>query len=494
MEFVDGRPLSEIVPSDGLPVEPVLRYGAQIAARSRTPTSAASSIAISKRPMSPSTITGAEGARLRRRPTTLPRERPTSMTRSISPRTPAAVCRHARVHRAGGAARQSRLMRAATSGRLAWCSTNWQRVNCRSPAATSSRSRRRILRSPSPRAFPAHVPPMLRGIIQRCLAKDPAQRYQRAGEARAALEAVQSDAIPAAIPIAASRSRRPWLIGLVAVAIAALILGLSQRSRPSSSEHDAATGQLTAYRVDGVPDLRSVALSGRSHAHLRRHGSQRAASISTRRASPVARACSSRTTMRARRRRSFLPTVSASRSRDGMGPRRRRSGSSRRSAATCWRRFPGRRFRRGRLTAAARLPETDERRRHGAHHLAARRRGPAGPDAERQRVSISAKSRVVARRPPDRRRQRHRRDRRRDLAAAGRRWTRTSCDRGAQRGLLRLAGVHPRRSRHRSRVESRRRDEHLDPAARWRRADPSHHRPGRGRIAKRLGGSTPSRS
>ena len=101
-----------------------------------------------------------------------------------------------------------------------------------------------ILRAPVP-PFPAHVPPMMRGIIQRCLAKEPAQRYQRAGEVRAALEAVQSDAIPAAVPIAASRSRRPWLIGLVAVAIAALILVLSQRSRPSSWEHDAATGQLT---------------------------------------------------------------------------------------------------------------------------------------------------------------------------------------------------------------------------------------------------------
>ena len=31
MEFVDGRPLSELVPSHGLPVEPVLRYGTQIA-------------------------------------------------------------------------------------------------------------------------------------------------------------------------------------------------------------------------------------------------------------------------------------------------------------------------------------------------------------------------------------------------------------------------------------------------------------------------------
>ena len=44
------------------------------------------------------------------------------------------------------------------------------------------------------------VPPGLWAIIQRCLAKEPIQRYQRAGEVQAALEAVQS---------AANRFRRP---------------------------------------------------------------------------------------------------------------------------------------------------------------------------------------------------------------------------------------------------------------------------------------------
>src|ERR1700758_2855504 len=42
------------------------------------------------------------------------------------------------------------------------------------------------------------VPPGLWGIIQRCLAKEPMQRYQRAGEVQAALEAIQSGAIVSA--------------------------------------------------------------------------------------------------------------------------------------------------------------------------------------------------------------------------------------------------------------------------------------------------------
>src|SRR6266704_5706512 len=46
-----------------------------------------------------------------------------------------------------------------------------------------------------PEALGPPVPPGLWAIIQRCLAKEPMQRYQRAVEVQAALEAVQSAAI-----------------------------------------------------------------------------------------------------------------------------------------------------------------------------------------------------------------------------------------------------------------------------------------------------------
>ena len=49
-----------------------------------------------------------------------------------------------------------------------------------------------IMREP-PRALPARVPPGLRAIILRCLAKQPEQRYQRASEVKAALEALHSN-------------------------------------------------------------------------------------------------------------------------------------------------------------------------------------------------------------------------------------------------------------------------------------------------------------
>jgi serine/threonine-protein kinase len=53
------------------------------------------------------------------------------------------------------------------------------------------------------------VPPGLWGVIQRCLAKEPALRYQRAGEIQAALEALQSGAIVSADPGTMSLRPRP---------------------------------------------------------------------------------------------------------------------------------------------------------------------------------------------------------------------------------------------------------------------------------------------
>ena len=49
--------------------------------------------------------------------------------------------------------------------------------------------------SQAPRPLPSHVPAELGAVIGRCLEKDPAKRYQRAGELREALVAVQSGTV-----------------------------------------------------------------------------------------------------------------------------------------------------------------------------------------------------------------------------------------------------------------------------------------------------------
>jgi TolB-like protein/lipoprotein NlpI len=81
-----------------------------------------------------------------------------------------------------------------------------------------------ILNQP-PRALPAGVPPPLATVIERCLAKEPAQRYQRAGEVRSALEALQHGSAPAAWPgWRATLVDHRWPVVLAVLSSAVVIL------------------------------------------------------------------------------------------------------------------------------------------------------------------------------------------------------------------------------------------------------------------------------
>ncbi len=104
-----------------------------------------------------------------------------------------------------------------------------------------------ILRAPV-QPFNPHVPPILRSIILRCLAKDPAQRYQHAGEVRAALEAIQSD-----MTLIPPVTREPWRMnrGFVAATVVVLLIAavvsvwLLLGNRSGVWERTAAEGTLT---------------------------------------------------------------------------------------------------------------------------------------------------------------------------------------------------------------------------------------------------------
>ena len=78
----------------------------------------------------------------------------------------------------------------------------------------------------APPPLPARTPVELKLVIERCLEKEPARRYLRAGEVRAALEAIQSGAMtpsPARRRDRSGRRRRQVLAGVGFVVLAALL-------------------------------------------------------------------------------------------------------------------------------------------------------------------------------------------------------------------------------------------------------------------------------
>jgi len=108
----------------------------------------------------------------------------------------------------------------------------------------------------SPMAFPLTVAPVLRAVIERCLEKDPARRYQTAGEVRAALQAVQGRAAPWAPNRDRFVRRRLWagIAAVILVGVVAAGLYLRPIRLPGPG----------AARVESLAVLPMVNLSGDS--------------------------------------------------------------------------------------------------------------------------------------------------------------------------------------------------------------------------------------
>ena len=196
MEFVDGETLSQIVPSDGLPTETVIRYGQQVA----DALAHAHERGVIHRDLKTSNIAVDSGSGTKVLDFGLAHRTETGGvdvdTRSVEIAADPGVL----IGTLAYVAPEILLGQGADARSDIWglgvvlyeMATGQLPFQGRSEYELTAA----ILRSP-PQPFPAQVPPILRAIILRCLAKEPSQRYQRAGEARAALEAIQSDLIAA---------------------------------------------------------------------------------------------------------------------------------------------------------------------------------------------------------------------------------------------------------------------------------------------------------
>ncbi len=224
MELVEGQPLSARVPAEGLPVEGVLRYGAQIAdalahAHERN---------IVHRDLKTSNVVLTPEGRAKVLDFGLAKEMAVELhgaTRSKGPLTQEGAVAGTLHYIAPEVLRGEPAD--ARSDIWALGVVLYEMASGRLPfeGKTGYELSSAILhQSAAPQ--PARVPAGLRAIVQRCLAKEPGERYRNAGEIRAALEALQTDSTIVTTAPKAERRVPLWAILGGALLIGASILAI----------------------------------------------------------------------------------------------------------------------------------------------------------------------------------------------------------------------------------------------------------------------------
>jgi len=191
MEFLRGRSLNASIPDDGLPTETVLEYGAQIASALEY----AHTHGVLHRDLKSANVRQSGAGQVKVLDfglAAVAKDAPTSEETQSSPSSTTG----------GAPGTLAYLSPEVLSGTPADARADiWAlgvllyEMTSRTypfPGRTIYELCSAILRE-APRPLPMHVPPGLRAIILRCLAKQPEQRYQRASEVKAALEALHSN-------------------------------------------------------------------------------------------------------------------------------------------------------------------------------------------------------------------------------------------------------------------------------------------------------------
>ena len=254
MEYVEGRPLSELIPTDGLPSEAVVRYGAQIADALEH----AHARGVFHRDLKTPNVVVSSDGRAKVLDFGLARRVPSGVNEAVTqssdavavaglvgtlPYMPPEALLGLPADERGDIWSLGVTLFEMAVGDLPFKGRNEFELTAA------------ILRS-SPQPLPARVPAMIRGVIQRCLAKETAHRYQRAGEVRAALEAIQSDVPVAPLQSAAPprAPRRRWVAaGLTLGTAAALTAGWYLQGRTAVPEAGAAPGRLRLAVASEAP-------------------------------------------------------------------------------------------------------------------------------------------------------------------------------------------------------------------------------------------------
>lgn len=237
MEFVRGRPLSKEIRGEGLPAEAVIRYGVQI---SDALAHAHDHGVVHRDLKSSNIIVTPEGQAkvldfgLAKRQVANEADVQTRSRASLTPEGAVVGTLHyiaPEVFHGEPADARSDIW---ALGVVLYEMAAGQRPFRANTAYELSSA---ILRE-SPAPISRALPPALRAVVDRSLAKEPGRRYQHASEVRAALEAIgtnaailPADTLPAA-PVARPGSRRALLMSAAVVGVLLLVLvGLKLRAR-----------------------------------------------------------------------------------------------------------------------------------------------------------------------------------------------------------------------------------------------------------------------
>jgi len=223
MEYVEGRPLSSLVLPDGLPLETMVRYGIQIA----DALAHAHEHGVVHRDLkSANVVITPEGNAkvldfgLAKRSHASPNEATVADVATkvgVIAGTPAYISPEV----LAGTLADARSDVWALGVMLHEMAAGDRPFAGSTPAALLSA----IMKEP-PRVLPPLIPQAIRGIVHRCLAKEPGQRYQSAREVRAALETAGTERVPVTVPAQRARHRR-LALAVAGVSAVALVLALA---------------------------------------------------------------------------------------------------------------------------------------------------------------------------------------------------------------------------------------------------------------------------
>ncbi len=260
MELVEGRALSEVIHRDGLTNEATTRYGLQIAAA----LSHAHDRGIVHRDLKPSNVVVTSDGHVKvldfglaKRYSAEEIEQATLSRRPVSLSEAGAIVgtlQYMAPETLRGGQTDPRVDIWALGVVLYEMAAGGPPFHGRTPYELTSA----ILRD-TPDSFPARVALSLQSVTQRCLAKEPEQRYQRASEVRAALETIGFQAptmAPAAHPL-----RRWGPVGAGVLAVLLLGLGAFEFLRPKQSEPPPASQESWTQLTDFADSAVSPALS-----------------------------------------------------------------------------------------------------------------------------------------------------------------------------------------------------------------------------------------